>query len=69
MRTPKISIINDKNLRGVVGSASSISQKMLEDIVELVAYSSKKIISRINSEFKKSGNLVSGRELRESLGV
>ncbi|MDE1975171.1 MAG: hypothetical protein KGI49_01530 [Patescibacteria group bacterium] len=69
MKAKGFSVINDKNTRGVVGPASFISQKLLEDIVDLINYSGSAVSARLNHGFKRSKQLIDGRELRESLGV
>ena len=71
MHTPPITIIEDKNLRGIVGPVSAISREMLEDMLDVVGYASPSVVKDINRAFKakKLIKFVSGRDFRKKLGV
>ena len=68
-RLSSVSIINDKNLRGIVGPPSSISREMLEDMLDLIGYANRGISSTINRRFKKTEGRVDGKKLRTSLAA
>ena len=44
-QTSSITIIDDKNIRGVVAPTKQMSRRLLEDIVDLIELSSSKIAS------------------------
>lgn len=70
MSTSTITIIDDKNLRGIVAPSSLVSREMLEDIVDLIEYSNPKVVERIELERASSkGKYVDGRRLRKELGI
>jgi len=69
MNKSSITIIDDKNLRGIVAPASIISKEMLEDFVDLVGYANPTVVARVNNNFKKAKKLTRGREMRKALGV
>lgn len=70
MNTPSITVIDDKNLRGIVAPSSLMSREMLEDFIDIVEYSNPKIVERIERERTSSkGKYVDGRKLRKELGV
>lgn len=64
-------VINDKNLRGVLAPAKILTKELLEDILDLIEYSKPEIVSKINKNYAKikKENLISGNVLKESLGL
>ena len=66
-----LTIVNNENLRGVLAPAKYISKELLEDILDLIAYSRPKAVAAINWRFKKinKNELVAGEHLRKKLGI
>lgn len=64
-----LTIVNDKNLRGVLAPAKTLSKELLEDILDLILYSKPKVAAEINRDFKKAikEKLVDGEALKKSL--
>lgn len=69
MNKSLITIIDDKNLRGIVAPASLVSKEMLKDFVDLVGYANPLVVARINRGFKQAKKLMDGKALRKKLGV
>ena len=68
-KTSSFTIIDNKNLRGVLAPAKLLSKELFEDMLELILYSRSKVVSVINRDFKKAGRegLIDGEVLRKSL--
>ncbi len=64
-----LTIINDKNLRGVLAPAKLLSQELLGDILDLISYSHAGVAAAINRDFKKTKKerLIDGEALKKSL--
>ena len=54
MSKNSITIINDKNLRGIVASASVISKEMLEDFIDVVEMSEPAFVKEMEILLKKA---------------
>lgn len=65
----EITLINNKNLKGVIAPSSLLTKKILDDIIDLIMYSQPETIKIINTEFKqqKKKKLIDGDKLRKSL--
>ncbi|MDO8518110.1 MAG: hypothetical protein Q7S26_02365 [bacterium] len=54
MNESVITIIDDKNLRGIVGPSSVVSKEMLEDLVDFIEMSSTTSIDQDDSRIKEA---------------
>lgn len=54
-----LTIINDKNMRGVIAPARTLSKKMLEDIIDFIELSSPAAVKETDARLKEAdrGNL------------
>jgi len=64
-----LTIINDKNLRGVLAPAKLLSKELFEDMLDLILYSRPGVAAKINRDFKKvkKERLIDGEKLKKSL--
>ncbi|MFH1030831.1 MAG: hypothetical protein V1770_06270 [bacterium] len=64
----EITLINNKNLKGVIALSSLLTKKILDDIIDLIMYSQPETIKIINTEFKqqKKKKLIDGDKLRQT---
>jgi len=53
-----LTIINDKNLRGVLAPAKLLSKELFEDMLDLILYSRPGVAAKINRDFKKVKKLM-----------
>ncbi|GEM_PF-4443172 len=53
-KNDSITIIDDKNIRGVVASAKYMPKELLEDIIDLIELSSKKIMHETVERIRKA---------------
>ena len=69
MSKSSITVINDKNVRGIIAPSSALSEEMLEDLIDLVEMSDTKFVANVNRGFKKAKQMTDGPTLRKELGV
>jgi hypothetical protein len=64
-----LTIVDDNNLRGIIAPAKILSKELLEDMLDLIAYSRPKTVAEINRRFKKAEKegLIDGETFRKSL--
>lgn len=53
-KSPLITVVNNENMRGVIAPTRIISQKLLEDIIDLVELSSPEVIKETARRIKKA---------------
>ena len=55
MKIPSsLTIINDKNVRGVIAPARTLSKKMLEDIIDLIELSTPSAIKETEARIREA---------------
>jgi hypothetical protein len=66
-----LTIVDNENLRGVLAPSKLLTKELLEDILDLIAFSRPKTVTKINRDFAvaKKEKLINGKELKKSLGL
>lgn len=70
MEKDTITIIDDKNIRGIVGSAKTISKELLEDMIDLIELSSDEVTQETNkriAEADKKRSWISLGEMKKTV--
>ena len=52
--SPSLTIINDKSLRGVLAPSKVISKELLEDIIDLIEWSTPEAIRETEERFREA---------------